>query len=78
MSTSLTVREERRTGVESVLSPRDVDVRLTPASIDGDAWVAELVTRRAKALFEADEIVVGGPMWPWLIASARGAHLVID
>lgn len=78
MSTCLTVPEQVRAGVESVPSSSDVDVRLTPASCNGDAWVAQLVTPRAKSLFQADEIVVGGAMWPWLIASARAAHLVID
>jgi hypothetical protein len=78
MSTNLTVPERVRTGVESVRLPSDVDVRLTPASSNGDAWAAQLVTVRAKSLFQADEIVVNGQMWAWLAGRALAAGLVVD
>jgi hypothetical protein len=78
MSTYLTVPERVRTGAASVRSPIDVDVRLTPASTNGDAWAAQLVSVRAKSLFQADEIVVSGPMWSWLVGQALAAHLVVD
>jgi hypothetical protein len=78
MSTYLTVPDHVRAGVESVRWPGDVDVRLTPASRDGTAWAAQLVTVRAKTLFQADEIVVSGPMLPWLREHALETCLVID
>jgi hypothetical protein len=78
MSTFLTAPEQVRTGVRSVQSPSEVDVRLTPASTGGDAWAAQLVTARAKSLFQADEIVVSGPMWSWLVGQALAARLVVD
>jgi hypothetical protein len=78
MSTYLTVPAHVRPGVKSVRVPADVDVRLTPACADGTAWAAQLLTLRAKVLFDADEIVVSGPIRSWLIGSALSAGLVID
>ena len=75
MSTYLAVRNHVR---PSVWAPIDVDVRLTPASANGAAWAAQLVTGRAKVLFQADEIVVSGPMWSWLVGCALEAGLVVD
>jgi cytidylate kinase len=53
-------------------------VRLTPASADGAAWRAQLLSARAKTLFNADEVVVAGTLAQWLINEAARADLRID
>jgi hypothetical protein len=55
-----------------------VDVRLTPATMDGGAWIACLQTRRAKAVFMADEMVVAGRLTQWFLHVAAQAHLFVD
>jgi hypothetical protein len=78
MSTHLALSDHVRPSVEWVRVPIDVDVRLTPATTDGAAWAAQLVTVRAKSIFQADEIIVSGAMWTWLVGHALAAGLVVD
>lgn len=58
--------------------PRRVDVRLTPVSQDGRAWAACVLTRRARAVFRADEIALAGAARQWVLLQAAEGGLVVD
>jgi hypothetical protein len=51
---------------------------LTPASPDGGAWIARVLTPRARALFRADEIALVGWARQWVLLQAAEGGLVVD
>jgi len=78
MATRIRTRPSRPSRSESAPSRQSPDVRLTPATADGIAWTAQLLSPRAKTLFNADEVVVAGTLVPWLMKEAARADLRID
>jgi len=74
----LPTRRPRRTHRTGVHLWPTIDIRLTPVSTDGGAWTAHLLTKRAKDVFRADEIVVVGELAHALVRAAAQAHLLVD
>jgi hypothetical protein len=69
-------RRRRATAID--FSHQRIDVQLTPATTDGRAWTARMLSARAKAVFLADEVLVAGTVVPWLMPEAARAHLLVD